>query len=165
MTYEVYRYIFYGGAIAAAVMLIISVLLFIFLKIPTVIGDLTGSNARKAIENIRSQNASSGDKTYKTSQVNRERGRLTDKISPSGNLIKNPSDVLGGAMVTEKISTQPLKPEMASNETTILGPESGETTLLDQTGENETAVLAQPTENVFEIEFEITYIHTDEVIV
>ena len=65
MTYEIYRYIFFGGAALAGIMLIVAVLLFIFLHIPTVIGDLTGSNARKAIEEIRNQNASSGDKTCK----------------------------------------------------------------------------------------------------
>ena len=109
MSYEIYRYIFYGGAILAAVMLAVTVLLFFVYKIPTVIGDLTGANARKAIENIRNQNESSGDKLYKTSQVNRERGKLTDKISPSGSLMKDPSGILGGgAMATEKISTQQL---------------------------------------------------------
>ena len=104
MTYEIYRYIFLGGAILAGIMFAVSVLVFFLLKIPTVIGDLTGANARKAIENIRSHNESTGDKTYRTSQVNRERGKLTDKISPSGRLIKDPSHSLHGAMGTEKIS-------------------------------------------------------------
>lgn len=155
MSYEIYRYIFYGGAILAAIMLAVTVLLFFVYKIPTVIGDLTGANARKAIENIRNQNESSGDKLYKTSQVNRERGKLTDKISPSGSLMRDPSGVLGGggAMATEKISTQELPPQ--ANETTELNSEAGETTLLD----------AQPdAAPVFQIEYEITYIHSEEVI-
>lgn len=163
MSYEIYRYIFYGGAILAAVMLVVTVILFFVYKIPTVIGDLTGANARKAIENIRNQNESSGDKLYKTSQVNRERGKLTDKISPSGSLMRDPSGVLGGgAMATEKISTQELPPEAnettvldAANETTVLNSEFGETTLLDAQSD------VAP---VFQIEYEITYIHTDEVI-
>ena len=78
MTYEIYRYIFLGGAILAGIMFAVSVLVFFLLKIPTVIGDLTGANARKAIENIRNQNESTGDKTYRSSQVNRERGKLTN---------------------------------------------------------------------------------------
>ncbi len=164
MTYDVYRYIFIGGAILAGVLLVVSVLLFFLLKIPHVLGDLTGRNARKAIENIRNQNEISGDKLYKTSQVNRERGKLTDKISPSGSLMRDPSGVLGfgGAMATEKISTQQLLPESnetavldAADETTLLNSETGETTLLD----------AQPDETpVFQIEYVITYIHTEEVI-
>lgn len=170
MTYEIYRYIFLGGAILAGIMLIVSILVFIFLKIPTVIGDLTGANARKAIENIRNQNESTGDKAYRTSAVNRERGKLTDKISSSGRLIKDPSHSLHGAMGTEKISTQQLHPEDGSNETTVLTGElagGSETTVLSsENHENETTVLnAQSFNNEFVIEYEITYIHTDEVIV
>jgi len=182
MTYEIYRYIFLGGAILAGIMFVVSVLVFFLLKIPTVIGDLTGANARKAIENIRNHNESTGDKTYRTSQVNRERGKLTDKISPSGRLIKDPSHSLHGAMGTEKISTQQLHPEDVTNETTVLTGEltgSTETTVLtgELTGANETTVLnnethanettalsAQSFSNDFVIEYEITYIHTDEVI-
>lgn len=169
MSYEIYRYIFYGGAILAAVMLAVTVLLFFVYKIPTVIGDLTGANARKAIENIRNQNESSGDKLYKTSQVNRERGKLTDKISPSGSLMRDPSGILGGgAMATEKISTQQLPQVdettvLESNETTVLS--SNETTVLDNAGAGETTVLTtEDVPAVFQIEYEITFIHTDEVI-
>lgn len=165
MSYEIYYNVFFiGGLVLAGIMFVASVLLFFLLNIPHVLGDLTGRNAKKAIENIRNQNESSGDKLYKTSQVNRERGKLTDKISPSGSLMRNPSGVLGGgAMATEKISTQELPPEAsettvldAANETTVLNSEAGETTLLD----------VQPdTTPVFQIEYEITYIHTEEIIV
>jgi len=169
MTYEIYRYIFLGGAILAGIMFVVSVLVFFLLKIPTVIGDLTGANARKAIENIRNHNESTGDKTYRTSQVNRERGKLTDKISPSGRLIKDPSHSLHGAMGTEKISTQQLHPGDDTNETTVLTGEltgANETTVLsNESHANETTVLnAQTFSNAFVIEYEITYIHTDEVI-
>ena len=164
MSYEIYRYIFIGAAILCGAMIVTSILLFILLKIPKVIGDLTGRTARKAIENIRNQNESYGDKTYRSSLVNQERGKLTDKISPSGRLIRNPTDLLGGAMATEKIGTQ----QLVSDETTVL--DSGnETTVL--TGElensgNETTLLSQTdiSNNVFEIEYEITYIHTNEII-
>ena len=164
MSYEIYRYIFIGAAILCGAMLITSILLFILLKIPKVIGDLTGRTARKAIENIRNQNESSGDKTYRSSLVNQERGKLTDKISPSGRLIRNPTDLLGGAMATEKIGTQQLVSDEtmvldSGNETTVL---TGE---LDNSG-NETTLLSQTdiSNNVFEIEYEITYIHTNEII-
>lgn len=166
MTYEVYRYIFIGGAALAGIMLLVSLLLFFLLHIPAVIGDLTGATARKAIEDIRSQNTKSGDKTYKSSQVNRERGRVTDKMTPSGRLLRHPSGEYGGAMATEKISTSRLNAEAeesfattlleqstASNETTVLTPDTG----------GETTVL---TENqiTFQIVYEITFVHTNEVI-
>ena len=50
MTYDIYRYIFIGGAVLAGLMLVLSIVLFIVLKIPSVIGDLSGSTAKKAIE-------------------------------------------------------------------------------------------------------------------
>lgn len=160
MTYELYRYIFIGGAILAVLMLIVSVVLFFVYKIPSVVGDLTGRTARKAIEDIRNQNESSGNKVYKTSHVNRQRGKLTDKISPSGNLIKNHSEAIGGAMSTEKISTQ----ELPTEETTVLDV-ANETTVLDNVISEETTVLAvENMSEVFQIEYEITFIHTEEVI-
>lgn len=161
MTYDIYRYIFYGGAALAVIMLVVSIVLFFMYKIPSVIGDLTGSTARKAIEDIRNQNESSGNKVYKTSHVNRERGKLTDKISPSGGLIRNPSEAIGGAMATEKISTQELPLE--SDGTTVLNS-LNETTVLEASS-CETTVLTPVTEtNAFVIEYEITYVHTDEII-
>lgn len=200
MTYDVYMYIFYGGAILAAVMFIISLVLFFVLKIPAVIGDLSGATAKKAIENIRNQNEESGEKVYKSSAVNKERGKLTDKISSLGSLHQTPNDKLGFGMKTEKISTQRLDIDDTSNETTVLssGNETtvlnsanettvlsndvGETTVLDGMSiSNETTVLSQhmltpgtvdfgntselpPLPAFFEIEQDITFIHTQEVI-
>ena len=89
MTYEVYRYVFLGGAIAAGIMLAVSILLFFVLHIPKVLNDLTGRSARKAIDNIRKQNESTGNKSYQSSSVNLNRGKLTDKISDSGTLQSN----------------------------------------------------------------------------
>ena len=161
MSYEIYYNVFFiGGLVLAGVMLIVSVLLFFLLNIPHVLGDLTGRNARKAIENIRNQNESSGEKIYKTSHVNRERGKITDKISPSGSLIKNPSGHFVGAMATEKIGTQELP---QADETTVL--EANETAVLGSTDVGETTLLAAEDASVeFQIEYEITFIHTNEVI-
>ena len=163
MTYEIYRYIFFGGAIAGTVMLLVTVILFFTLRIPKVISDLTGHGARKAIENIRRQNEASGDKSYQSSAVNLERGRLTDKISPSGSLRRNTETVFGTGVITEKISTQQLSAE-AMDQTTVL--DSGETTLLS----GETSLLYEdtangaPAEQQFVIEKEIVFVHTGEVI-
>lgn len=148
MTYEIYRYVFIGAAVLCGIMAVVTILLFFFMKIPRVIGDLSGRTARKAIEEIRQQNESTGDKTYKSSPVNRERGKLTDRISPTGSLYPVETDSLAGAMATEKIGTQQLD----------------YTDLLDSVGGEETTVLSEVTENNFVIEYEITFIHTEEVI-
>lgn len=177
MTYETYRYIFIIAAILAGVMFVVSVILFLFLKIPTVIGDLTGSNARKAIENIRNNNEKTGEKSHGTSKVNRERGKLTDKISSSGHLVNTSVHSIQGEFSTEKIGLQTFQQTENANETTVLSAEgtANETTVLGRGNEttvlsqempaNETTVLnAQTSECYFEIEYKIMYIHTDEMI-
>lgn len=176
MTYEVYRYIFLGGLILACLFLALAVVLFFVLKIPRVIGDLTGATARKAIEDIRNQNEESGTKSYKPSAVNRERGKITEKMTRSGKLVKHPSAGIGGH-ITAKISTQELDVEMlpadettvlVNEETTVLAPEpapyapASETTVLSQP--MAAPVPVQPAA-VFSVDYEITYIHTQEVIV
>ena len=160
--YDLDRYIFIGGAIACGVCLAVAIVLFFLLRIPKVISDLSGRTARKAIENIRLQNEQSGDKTYQSSAVNLERGKLTDKISPSGRLVRRDATPFGTGVITEKISTQQLdETELLSptEETSLLTSELGETEVLS----HDQAVVAQ-TEQEFVIEFEITFTHTDEVI-
>lgn len=148
MTYEIYRYVFIGAAVLCGIMAVVTIFLFFFLKIPKVVGDLTGRTARKAIEEIRQQNESSGDKTYKSSLVNRERGKLTDRISPTGSIYPAETGPIAGAMATEKIGTQQLD----------------YTDVLDNVGGEETTVLNENAGNNFVIEYEITFIHTDEII-
>ena len=58
MSYDTYRLIFIGAAIACGVMFLVSVTLFFVFKIPNIIGNLTGRNAKKAIEDIKRQNES-----------------------------------------------------------------------------------------------------------
>ena len=171
MTYDVYRYIFYGGAGLAVLCLIVALVLFFVLKIGDVIGDLTGATARKAIEQIRSQNENTGSKTYKSSHINRERGKLTDRMTPSGRISRPATSGNGEAMATSKISTQQLDAAAresyetslleagAANETTLLQPEgSGETTVLSQ----DEQYVPPAEQNAFAIEYEITIVHTNE---
>ena len=173
MSYEIYRYIFIGAAILCGIMFVVSVLLFILLKVPKIISDLSGATARKAIKNIREQNEKTGDKAYKVSAFNMERGKLTDKISQSGNVVLQAQQQMYG-MDTSKIATQSLVEQgemdqttvLVSNETTVLGTQAGETAILTEPIVGETSVLSEnmSIDNAFTIEFEITYIHSNEVI-
>ena len=150
MTYETYRIIFIAGAVLAGIMLVVSVLLFVLLKIPSVIGNLTGISARRAIETIRSQNAQSADQPDGARASGR--GRFTGRMSPSDRMtFHSRSD---SAMETVKISTQRLASEAAPAETTVLEPSEGT--------EGETTVL-EPVAS-FVILYKITFIHTDEQI-
>lgn len=151
MTYEGFRYLFIIAAIVAAVMLIVTVLLFFLFKIPSVIGDLSGATARKAIKEIREQNEKTGDKGYSPSAYNVQRGKVTDKISDSGRVNRRATSGFGG-INTSKISTQSLIEQAQASETTVLenmqgdsttvlNPQSNETTVLNQQS-NETTVLS-----------------------
>lgn len=181
MTYEVYRYLFLGALIACGILAALSVALFFLLKIPQVIGDLTGRTARKAIENIRKQNEQTGDKMYKSSAVNLQRGKLTEKISQSGRIIPRAETPFGTGIITEQLSGQQnisygdeTTVLGTASETTVLCPQAGETTVLDAPAEEppyvetvsygeEPAYVEEPFQ-AFVIEYEITFIHTNEVI-
>ena len=219
MTYESYRMIFYIGSGAAALMLLISVILFFAFRIPSVIGDLTGSTAKKEIQNIREQNKSTGHRSYQPSTEKKK--RVTAKI----NTAKTQADARKSAAKAPRASaaqaaasmpspqyqagaqqTVPLdntvynsnqyQQNMYGNASPIANPGSETTVLGNQQFENlqyanqqfgnETAVLGnqqfggettvlgaqQPLSNsfgqngdsFFEIEKEITFIHTDETI-
>ncbi len=178
MTYEDYYYLFYGTGIACLLMLIVSAVLFFVLHIPSVINDLSGRTAKRAIENIRNQNRASGDKNFKPSIINRQRGKLTEKISVSGKLQKHAVFEDTFPSMTERICQQSGS-EQCSGETALL--DQNMTTVLEQDSTTllsadpmETSVLSQPmeapgqvleaSEQRFSVDYEVTYIHTSEVI-
>lgn len=125
--------------IAAGVLLFAAIALFFLFDVPKLIGDISGSTARKAIEAIRQQNENTGDKAYKPSPVNIARGKVTDKISPSGNLQQRSGGLSIGAQ-TEKFATTELAAS-AAEATTILRS-ADETTLLDGTESGVTTILS-----------------------
>lgn len=69
------------GFSLAGVALVASVFMFLKMNIPGIIGDLTGRTVAREIKAIRASNAISGDKRFKSSKVNIERGTLTDKVN------------------------------------------------------------------------------------
>lgn len=142
--------------IAAGILLLVAVALFFLLDIKKVIGDLTGITAKRAIENIRQQNEQTGEKNYKSSSVNLARGKLTDKISPSGKLIKNTSGI-GISPHTEKFSTTELNPD--NGQTAILNDSVSEITVLSNPV-NETTVLNKE----FSVEVEMGFAESSEII-
>lgn len=185
MTYEMYRYVFLGGALASGIMLAVTVILFFKLQIPKVISDLTGRSAKRAIEDIRRQTEEGGDQSGKPGAP-AARSKMTDRITGSGRVVPRDENEFGTGIVTQKIATQQLPIQgassettvLAANETTILGGGVSETTVLaaNETtilggGTSETMVLGYETapmvqmSQAFTVEFEITYIHTDERIV
>ena len=123
--------------IVAGVLFLVGVALFFLLDVPKLYGDVSGRTAKKAIEAIRQQNESSGNKAYKPSAVNAERGKLTDKITQSGRL-RSQTAGLPVSVGTEKFAISTLHAQ--PNETTVLNESSGETSVLEQPA-GETTVL------------------------
>lgn len=69
----------------AGVALAVAIFLWVFLKIPQVIGNLSGRTARKSIARVRASNEKSGNKSYRSSTTNVARGKLTSTMPPSDN--------------------------------------------------------------------------------
>lgn len=160
MTYEMFRYVFLGGLAASVVCAVIALVLFFTLHIPKVMSDLSGRTERKAIENIRRQNEQSGTKRHGPSTENLKRGKITDKLTESGKLVKNDGISAGLSSTTERLNGQYM--EDGSGETSVLDEQNGTTVLSQPVGE--TSVLEPQEEQGFVVEFEITFIHSNEVI-
>lgn len=71
------------GLSLAGIALIVAVFMFIKMNIPSVIGDLTGKTVAREIKAMREFNNSKGDRRFRPSKVNLERGTLTEKVDTS----------------------------------------------------------------------------------
>lgn len=161
MTVELLQMLSLVFYITAGVLFLFAVALFFLLSIPRVFGDITGANARKAIENIRQQNEVSGDKAYKPSPVNAVRGKITDKISPSGRIERKTGN-FGVAVETAKLSTVQLARE--AQETMLLNDDQNETTVLNNSANETTVLQLEESKDGFTVDFEIGFIGTSEII-
>ena len=71
------------GFSLAGIAFIVAVFMFIKMNIPSVIGDLTGKTVAREIKAMREFNNSKGDRRFRPSKVNLERGTLTEKVDTS----------------------------------------------------------------------------------
>jgi len=146
--------------IAAAVLLLVAVALFFLLDIKRVVGDVSGSTARKAIETIRQQNEESGNKAYRSSPFNVARGKITDKISPSGRLARH-SGTLEVSVGTSELASDIENPSEA-------GQSVQETTVLNESGNlepsSDTTILSYKNPGEFTVDYEIEFCESSEII-
>lgn len=161
--------------IVAGVCFVIAVVLFFVFGIPSVIGDLSGRTARKSIKRMRISNENSGNKSFRPSETNASRGKLTATMQ---------HDVKKGKTNTKKeIKQSTVSPNQGESKTSV--DEMVETGLLDNANSQKfsdaTELLSgTPVEGSFEengtkrvdaaqkktltmIE-DVMMIHTDEVI-
>lgn len=76
------------GFSLSGIALVASIILFIKMDILAIIGDLTGKTVAREIKAMRETNAASGDKHFRPSAVNMERGKLTEKVTPSAEAMR-----------------------------------------------------------------------------
>lgn len=103
--------------IVAGIFFVISVVLFFFLQIPQVVGNLTGRSARKGIENIRRENAS-GENVRSSIRKNRwqrqqevgstEKFQTGEMAQISNARSREETSLLAAAMPVENSSTTKL---------------------------------------------------------
>lgn len=89
---DIYNICFYGGLILAILLLITSVILFIVLKIPRVIGELSGRTARKGIEELKggANESSAVSKKEQAKYYNQNTGKIKIREAvPTGTQKKN----------------------------------------------------------------------------
>ena len=145
---SIYKICFYGGLTLAIILLIVSIVLFVVFKIPKVIGDLTGRNAKREIEQKKKKGktdtSSEASKAEQKKYYNQNTGKITIRDSVT-------NDDIDKAPVKSKVKapereTDILRPEDIDEEATaVLGSSNSEdeTMVLGGNDEEETAVLSK----------------------
>lgn len=148
--------------ILAVLLAVLAIALWFIFKIPNVIGDLSGRNAKKSIARMRQNNERTGDKSYKASKKNISRGKLTGTMEGMGKIIKS-DDIEETGLLNENLAKEYSDKEtgLLSDDATALLDESGETAAL---GETFNVVNREPASIVIKIIEELMIVHTEEVI-
>lgn len=124
---NIYEICFYGGLILAIIFFIVSVVLFIVLKIPKAIGDLTGRTAKKSIKEMK-DGASTKESVAKKEQAkyyNQGTGKIKVREGVSTEQRKENKDD------TTDLLKPGAQPEI--EETEILGADTVAATDADET--------------------------------
>lgn len=110
---NVYEICFYGGLILAILLLITAILLFVLLKIPRVLGELTGRTAKKGIQDMKNNvtHDKSVSKKEQAKYYNQGTGKIKVRETVSEKTRKENQDD----------TTDLLKPETDPEETEVLG--------------------------------------------
>ena len=91
---DIYNICFYGGLVVAILLLITSVILFVVLKIPRVIGELSGRTARKGIEELKggAKETSAVSKKEQAKYYNQNSGKIKIREAVSTETRKKNND-------------------------------------------------------------------------
>ncbi|MDE6024538.1 MAG: hypothetical protein K2G45_03700, partial [Lachnospiraceae bacterium] len=147
---DIYNICFYGGLILASLLLVVSIVLFIVLKIPSVIGELTGRTAKKSIEEMKASNKGSSavSKKEQGKYYNQTSGKIKIRQAASTETIKNNNDditdILGDNAISDTEKTEHASGKAANDKgkttdnlkdeeaTDVLGDEEATDVLRDE---------------------------------
>ena len=148
--------------VLAVLFVALAVVLWFVFKIPNVIGDLSGRNAKKSIARMRQNNERTGDKSYKTSEKNLARGKLTGTMEGTGKST-NPSNIEETGLLNENLAKgyDEQATGLLLDDATGLLDEFGETVALE---EKINVVNRAPSSIVIRMIEEVMLIHAEEVI-
>ena len=179
MSVEVLQVLTLVFFIISAALGLFAVFLFFALKIPKVLGDLSGVTARKAIEDIQKKSQSGNsqqlsysknikgfmaDKSNSSGKLRKGTGKLAKEAARSTGKLKMPSNITA-KLVAEDSNATVLLSSQTINETTILGRSNySETTILGQSGGNETTLLAENAKPLFSVDVDISLCDSVETI-
>ena len=79
--YDTYRYIFIGGLVLSLVFLAVTIFIFFFLNIKDAIGDITGSNKRKAMERAKEGKPKTASKAKSKVEETGSASQMTSRMS------------------------------------------------------------------------------------
>ena len=136
--------------VAAGCCLLLTILIWFRFQILSVINDLSGKKAKRAIAQIRENNLRTGNKAYHPGVVNLNRGPLT---APMPDMTATPTEKLPDDQVGQPVSETTLYQADAEKETTVLNQDVNNVADTSERPKVELTILEQ-----------VVMIHTNEVI-
>ena len=146
--------------VASGCCLLLTILIWFRFRILSVINDLSGKTAKRAIAQIRENNLRTGNKAYHPGVVNLNRGPLT---APMPDMTATPTEKLPDAQVGQPVPETTLYQEAGKTHILLASDAEKETTVLNQDVNNVADTSERPKVELTILE-QVVMIHTNEVI-
>lgn len=146
--------------VAAGCCLLLTILIWFRFRILSVINDLSGKTAKRAIAQIRENNLRTGNKAYHPGIVNLNRGPLT---TPMPEVLATPTEKLPDDQVGKPVPETILYQEAGKTQILLASEAERGTTVLNQDVNNIADTSERPKVELTILE-QVVMIHTNEVI-
>ena len=146
--------------VAAGCCLLLTILIWCRFRILSVINDLSGKTAKRAIAQIRENNLRTGNKAYHPGIVNLNRGPLT---TPMPEVSATPTEKLPDDQVGKPVPETILYQEAGKTQILLASEAERGTTVLNQDVNNIADTSERPKVELTILE-QVVMIHTNEVI-